>query len=129
MRAAVVGHVEWVRFAKVERLPEQGAIVTAADSWEEPGGGGADAAGELIRLGAEVDFFVAVGNDELGARAREALETLGCPGSTPGSPSNRRSDSIGFWFSPGRKSRGKGFACGWLTMADFLDAAFHPMTM
>ena len=78
MRAAVVGHVEWVRFAKVERLPEQGAIVTAADSWEEPGGGGADAAGELIRLGAEVDFFVAVGNDELGARAREALETLGC---------------------------------------------------
>lgn len=78
MRAAVVGHVEWVRFAEVERLPEQGAILTAEDSWEEPGGGGADAAGELVRLGAEVDFFVAVGNDEVGARARESLETLGC---------------------------------------------------
>jgi ribokinase len=74
----VVGHVEWVRFAEVERLPDQGAILTAHDSWEEPAGGGADAARELVRLGAEVDFFVAVGNDEIGARAREALETLGC---------------------------------------------------
>jgi ribokinase len=73
-----VGHVEWVRFAQVERLPDQGAIVTAEDSWEEPGGGGADAAGELVRLGAEVDFFLAVGNDEVGRQAREALETLGC---------------------------------------------------
>ena len=31
-----------------------------------------------MRLGAEVDFFVAVGNDELGRRARDALEELGC---------------------------------------------------
>jgi ribokinase len=31
-----------------------------------------------VRLGAETDFFVAVGADELGSRAREALETLGC---------------------------------------------------
>ena len=70
MRAAVVGHVEWVRFAQVERVPEQGEIVTAMDTWEEPAGGGAVAVGELVRLGAEVDFFVAVGNDELGRRAR-----------------------------------------------------------
>jgi len=78
VRAAVVGHVEWVRFARVARVPEPGAIVTALDSWEEPGGGGADAAGELVRLGAEVDFFLAVGNDEVGAQARDALATLGC---------------------------------------------------
>jgi ribokinase len=78
VRAAVVGHVEWVRFAAVERIPEQGDIVTASATWEEPAGGGADAAGELVRLGAEVDFYVAVGNDELGRRTREALETLGC---------------------------------------------------
>lgn len=78
MRAAVVGHVEWIRFAQVEQLPEPGEIVTAADMWEEPGGGGAVAAGELVRLGAEVDFFVAVGNDELGEQARAALEELGC---------------------------------------------------
>jgi len=78
VRAAVVGHVEWVRFVRVERLPEPGAIVTARESWEEPGGGGADAAGELVRLGAEVDFFVAVGNDAIGEQARVALEKLGC---------------------------------------------------
>ena len=78
MRAAVVGHVEWVRFAQVERVPAPGEIVTATDTWEEPAGGGAVAAGELVRLGAEVDFFVAVGNDELGERARAALEDLGC---------------------------------------------------
>jgi len=59
-------------------MPAQGDIVTALDTWEEPAGGGADAAGELVRLGAEVDFFVAVGNDELGRTAREALEALGC---------------------------------------------------
>ena len=78
MRAAVVGHVEWVRFAQVDAVPAPGEIVTAADTWEEPAGGGAVAAGELVRLGADVDFFVAVGNDELGERARAALEELGC---------------------------------------------------
>ena len=78
MRAAVVGHVEWVRFAQVEAVPAPGEIVTAADTWEEPAGGGAVAAGELVRLGADVDFFVAVGNDELGEQARAALEELDC---------------------------------------------------
>jgi len=78
VRAAVVGHVEWVRFAQVEAVPAPGEIVTAAETWEEPAGGGAVAAGELIRLGAEVDFFLAVGNDELGKEARVALEELGC---------------------------------------------------
>jgi ribokinase len=70
--------VEWVRFARVERVPEPGAIVSTTESWEEPAGGGAVAAGELVRLGADVDFFVAVGNDEVGAQAREALSNLGC---------------------------------------------------
>jgi len=78
VRAAVVGHVEWVRFARVERVPEPGTIVSALESWEEPAGGGAVAAAELVRLGAEVDFFVAVGNDEVGEQAREALRELGC---------------------------------------------------
>ena len=77
MRAAVVGHVEWVRFAAVERLPEPGEIMTASATWEEPAGGGAVAAGQLRNLAGEVDFFVAVGNDDLGRRTREALEQLG----------------------------------------------------
>jgi ribokinase len=77
VRAAVVGHVEWVRFAAVERLPEQGEIITASATWEEPAGGGAVAAGQLCKLAGEVDFFVAVGNDELGQQTRERLEQLG----------------------------------------------------
>jgi ribokinase len=77
VRAAVVGHVEWVRFAVVERLPKPGEIVTASATWEEPAGGGAVAAGQLCNLVGEVDFFVAVGNDELGRRTRERLEQLG----------------------------------------------------
>jgi ribokinase len=77
VRAAVVGHVEWVRFAAVERLPEQGEIMTASATWEEPAGGGAVAAGQLRNLTGAVDFFVAVGNDDLGRRTRERLEQLG----------------------------------------------------
>jgi len=77
VRAAVVGHVEWVRFAAVERLPEPGEIITASATWEEPAGGGAVAAGQLRNLVGEVDFFLAVGNDELGRRTRERLEQLG----------------------------------------------------
>jgi ribokinase len=77
MRIAVVGHVEWVEFARVERMPAAGRIVHALDRWEEPGGGGAVAAAELARLGASVEFFTALGDDELGRRAREQLSALG----------------------------------------------------
>jgi ribokinase len=77
VRAGVVGHVEWVRFATVDRVPEPGAIIHAESSWLEPAGGGAVAAVQLLRLAGEVDFFVAVGNDDLGRVAYEALERLG----------------------------------------------------
>jgi ribokinase len=77
MRIAVVGHVEWVEFARVERMPPAGQIAHAYDGWEEPGGGGAVAAVELARLGASVEFFTALGDDELGRRAEERLTALG----------------------------------------------------
>jgi ribokinase len=77
VRAAVVGHVEWVRFATVERLPEPGTIVHARESWLEPAGGGAVAAVRLKELAGACDFFVAVGNDEAGRLALEGLERLG----------------------------------------------------
>ncbi|HEV8603120.1 MAG TPA: PfkB family carbohydrate kinase [Gaiellaceae bacterium] len=76
MRAGVVGHVEWVRFAKVERVPTQGEIVHASASWLEPAGGGAVAAVQLLKLAGKADFFVAVGNDEVGRLVREGLEHL-----------------------------------------------------
>ena len=77
MRFGVVGHLEWCQFLAVERLPRSGDIVHVADWWEEPAGGGAVAAVELVRLTGEADFFTAVGDDELGRRARARLQALG----------------------------------------------------
>jgi ribokinase len=77
MRVAVVGHVEWIEFARVEGLPKAGEIVHAVDAWEEPGGGGAVAAVQLARLAGSCLFLTALGDDELGHRAKEELEQLG----------------------------------------------------
>lgn len=77
MRAAVVGHVEWVEFARVESLPAPGQIVHASDSWAVPGGGGAVAAVQLARLADGAQFFTALGDDELGHRAHDELTALG----------------------------------------------------
>jgi ribokinase len=77
VRIGVVGHVEWSTFAQVVRLPERGDIVYAEEAWDDAGGGGAVAAVELVRLGAEVDFFCALGDDELAARTRARLEERG----------------------------------------------------
>jgi ribokinase len=77
VRVAVVGHVEWVQFARVERVPVPGTIVHAQEWWEEPAGGGAVAAVQLARLAGEADLFTAFGDDDLGHRAREELSRLG----------------------------------------------------
>jgi ribokinase len=77
MKVAVVGHVEWCRFVRVEDLPRPGEIVHATEAWEEPGGGGAVAAAELARLNGEALFFTAFGEDDLGRRAERELERLG----------------------------------------------------
>lgn len=77
MRVAVVGHVEWVEFARVERVPEAGAIVHAEECWAEAAGGGAVAAVELARLAGAATLFTALGDDELGRRARTQLEAAG----------------------------------------------------
>lgn len=77
MRAAVVGHVEWAEFAQVDRVPEPGEIIDAKAIWGEAAGGGAIAAGQFLKLADSVDFFVAVGNDELGRHALESLEEMG----------------------------------------------------
>jgi ribokinase len=77
MRVAVVGHVEWIEFARVERVPAPGEIVHALDTWEAPGGGGAVAAVQLARLAGECLFITALGDDALGHRAKRELEALG----------------------------------------------------
>ncbi len=76
-RVAVVGHVEWLEFARVQRVPRQGEIVHAEEVWEEVGGGGAVAAVQLAKLAGECLFFTAFGDDELGRTAHSELEALG----------------------------------------------------
>ena len=77
MRVAVVGHVEWVQFGRVERVPVAGEIVHATDFWEEAGGGGAVAAVQLAKLDGGAALYTALGDDELGHRAHDELERLG----------------------------------------------------
>jgi len=76
MRAAVLGHVEWVDFVRVERLPRSGEIVRALEAWEEPAGGGGVAAGQLAKLAGSCTLYTALGDDDRGRRAREELPRL-----------------------------------------------------
>jgi ribokinase len=77
MRVAVVGHVEWVEFVRVERVPRPGEIVQALETWEEAAGGGAVAAVQLARLAGGCTLFTSLGADELGRRARQQLTEQG----------------------------------------------------
>jgi ribokinase len=77
MRMAVVGHVEWIEFLRVEAVPRPGEIVSVSESWAEPAGGGGVAAVELARLAGESVLYCRLGGDELGRRAREELERAG----------------------------------------------------
>ena len=77
MQVAVVGHVEWVEFALVERVPAAGEIVEAPESWSQAAGGGAVAAVQLARLAGKCLFFTALGDDELGRAAERELSGMG----------------------------------------------------
>jgi ribokinase len=77
MRAAVVGHVEWIEFVPVERVPRAGEIVGAKESWAQAAGGGAVASVQLAQLADSVVLFTALGADELGRSAKTELEGRG----------------------------------------------------
>jgi ribokinase len=77
MRAAVLGHIEWMEFVPVDEVPGAGEIVHADDSWEEAAGGGSVAAVQLSKLADSVDFFTALGNDVTAERARTELAERG----------------------------------------------------
>jgi len=72
-----VGHVEWVDFVRVDRMPGPGDIAHGTESWEEPAGGGAVAAVQLAQLAGEATLLTALGDDLPGHRAKEELEALG----------------------------------------------------
>jgi ribokinase len=72
-RVGVVGHVEWVQFAVVARVPAAGEIVHARESFSEPAGGGAVAAVQLRKLAGAATFLTAIGSDGAGRRTAERL--------------------------------------------------------
>ena len=76
-KVAVVGHVEWVQFARVAHVPCAGEVVHASDPFEEPAGGGAVAAVQLARLAGGVVLVTALGEDEHGRRSVARLNELG----------------------------------------------------
>ena len=77
MHVAVIGHVEWIQFARVEQVPAPGEIVTAEETWEEAAGGGAVAAVQLAKLNGGCTLYTLLGDDELGRRAAAQLEKQG----------------------------------------------------
>ncbi len=77
MNVAVVGHVEWVEFVRVDHVPAAGEIVHSLETWEEAAGGGAVAATQLANLNGSAQLFTSLGDDELGRRAREELAARG----------------------------------------------------
>jgi ribokinase len=77
VRCAVVGHVEWVEFARVPHVPAPGSIVHASAMSSEPAGGGAVVARQLALLAGRCELFTALGRDELGQTSQRRLAGLG----------------------------------------------------
>ena len=78
LKLAVIGHVEWVTFLKVDQLPLAGEISHAKDYFEEAAGGAAVAAVQMARLTNEpVDLITSLGKDTYGEQCYERLTKLG----------------------------------------------------
>jgi ribokinase len=77
VKVAVVGHVEWVEFVRVDEMPRPGEIVHSLERWEEAAGGGAVAAVQLANLNGSALLFTTLGDDELGRRSHAELEERG----------------------------------------------------
>jgi ribokinase len=76
-RVAVVGHVEWVQFLRLDHLPVAGEIQTARRESTHAGGGAVVAAAALAQHGADVVFYGAVGSDAIGEAAVRELTARG----------------------------------------------------
>ncbi len=75
---AVVGHVEWINFLKVDQLPKPGIISHSKKSLEYPAGGGSIIAKTLSELTeSQIHFFTSLGNDEYGHKCFKILSNMG----------------------------------------------------
>ena len=82
------------------RVPAPGEISHSFDQWEEAGGGGGVAALQLALLADEAHLFTALGDDDLGRRAKAELEARGSsstmrPTSVPSAGRSPRSTRTG----------------------------------
>jgi ribokinase len=77
VKVAVVGHVDFIDFVRVARVPEPGEIVTAGETWGEAAGGGGMAAVRLAALAGGSTFFTALGRDDFGQESELQLAGLG----------------------------------------------------
>jgi ribokinase len=76
-RVAVVGHVEWVEFVRLQDYPPRGGLVQSTLVNEHAAGGAVIAAAVLRSLGAEVEFFCALGDDERARHSERELTARG----------------------------------------------------
>tara|TARA_B100000989_G_scaffold249443_1_gene197050 strand:- start:350 stop:1216 length:867 start_codon:yes stop_codon:yes gene_type:complete len=75
---AVVGHVEWINFLKVDQMPKPGVISHTEKSLEFPAGGGSIIAKTLSELTVnQIHFFTALGNDDYGNKCFKILSNMG----------------------------------------------------
>ena len=75
---AVVGHVEWINFLRVDQLPKTGVISHSKKSLEYPAGAGSIIAKILSDLNLnQIHFFTALGNDDYGEKCFKILSNMG----------------------------------------------------
>ena len=78
LKFAVIGHLEWINFLKVDLLPKPGIISHANKSLELPAGGGALIVKTLFELSKnEIHFFTSLGKDYYGKKSFEFFEKIG----------------------------------------------------
>ena len=78
LKFAVIGHIEWMNFLKVDQLPKPGVISHSPYSNEYPAGGGAVIAKTLSELSNnDVHFFTSLGNDYYGDQCFKILSRMG----------------------------------------------------
>ena len=90
----MVGHVEWVQFARVPHVPRAGEVVHAREPFEEPAGGGAVAAVQLARLAGGASLLTALGDDALADRSTTRLRELGVETSSTRTGATRRAATL-----------------------------------
>ena len=78
LKFAVIGHIEWINFLKVDQLPKPGVISHSEKSLEYPAGGGSIIAKILSDLTLnQIHFFTSLGNDDYGDKCFKILSNMG----------------------------------------------------